>query len=148
MQPTGHEHHIPVLTLPVRQVMRRDFVTVPPTESLADAYQLMRFARLRHLLVEEHGYLVGILSYRDLQDILVSPATHRPAKASSDDPVTRAMRAKPYAITPDTRLCDAATRLCSLRLGCLPVVERTDVRPALVGIVTEVDLLLAAYQSS
>jgi CBS domain-containing protein len=68
-------------------------------------------------------------------------------EASPDDPVAKAMRSKPYAVTPDTRLCDAAARLCSLRLGCLPVVERTDVRPALVGIITEVDLLLAAYQS-
>ncbi len=138
---------MPILTLPVRRVMRRDFVTVPPTETLADAYQLMRFARLRHLLVEEHGYLVGILSYRDLQDILVSQATNRPVEASPDDPVAKAMRSKPYAVTPDTHLCDAAARLCSLRLGCLPVVERTDVRPALVGIIAEVDLLLAAYQS-
>lgn len=146
MQPTAPDRLPEVLSLPVRRVMRRDFVTVPPDELLSEAHHLMRFARLRHLLVEENGRLVGILSYRDLQEALLTQPAGRPAAASPSDPVAKAMRPKPYAITPDTPLRDAAARLCSLHLGCLPVVERHEPRPALIGIITELDLLLAAYQ--
>ena len=135
-----------VLLLPVRRVMRRDFVTVPPGDRLDAARDLMRFARLRHVLVEEDGRLVGILSYRDLQESLLEGGPDRVSHARPDDPVSTAMRPRPYAVTPDTPLRDAASRLCSLRLGCLPVVERQVTRPPLVGLVTETDLLLAAYQ--
>ena len=52
----------------VRQIMRRDFVTVSVHDSLDEAISIMRLARLRHLAVERDGVLVGLLSYRDLQD--------------------------------------------------------------------------------
>lgn len=126
--------------------MRRDFVTIPPHEPLAEAFRLMRFARLRHLLVEEDGCLVGILSYRDLQEALLTHLSGRPGSDLPSAPVSSAMRSEPYAVTPDTSLRDAATRLCSLRLGCLPVVESRTQRPALIGIITELDLLRAAYE--
>lgn len=132
--------------LPVRRIMRRDFLTVAPGETLGGAYQLMRFARLRHLLVEENGVLVGILSYRDLLEAFLATSEQRPGSARPDDTVASAMRPKPYAITPDTLLRDAATRLCSLRLGCLPVVDRSEGPASLVGIVTEADLLQAVFQ--
>jgi CBS domain-containing protein len=56
----------------VRDVMRRDFITIQSGESLLEALQVMRLARLRHLAVVNEGVLVGILSYRDLQDRLVA----------------------------------------------------------------------------
>lgn len=128
--------------------MRRDFLTVPPGESLANALQLMRVARLRHLLVEENHALVGILSYRDLLEVFLAESQIGAGAPRQADPVASAMRAKPYAITPDTLLRDAATRLCSLRLGCLPVVDRREDPAPLVGIVTETDLLQAVYRKA
>lgn len=127
--------------------MRRDFVTVTPQEPLAEAFRLMRFARLRHLLVEDGGDLVGILSYRDLQEALLVYLQEPGVSALPQVPVASAMRRRPFAVTPDTTLHDAATRLCNLRLGCLPVVESEDERRALIGIVTEVDLLRIAFET-
>ena len=128
--------------------MRRDFITIRPDEPVSEAFRLMRFARLRHLLVVEDGYLVGILSFRDLQEELLSMLSEGPAAKLPDDSVASAMRARPYAVTPDTPLRDAAARLCGLRVGCLPVVERRHTGPALIGILTESDLLRAAFETA
>jgi CBS domain-containing protein len=44
-----------------------------------------------------------------------------------------------------TTLASAARRMLRLKIGCLPVVRAGPSGPLLVGIVTESDLLRAAY---
>ncbi len=127
----------------VGQLMRRDFVTVAPDESLAEARQIMRLARLRHLLVVKDGALVGIVSYRDLLELLL--ADGRPPSPHLGDPVEVAMVRAPLSLSPEQSLAYAASRLWRLQLGCLPVVERERTGERLVGLITEVDLLRAAY---
>jgi CBS domain-containing protein len=117
----------------VRDVMRTDFATVSPDESVASARQTMRLARLRHLVVTGEGALIGILSYRDLLEQL--------GDAPSSERVANAMKA-PVTIAPETSLRDAADAMCRYGLGCLPVVTAGG---ALVGLITESDLLRAAY---
>lgn len=138
--------------LTVRDVMRRDFITISRRESLLEALQLMRLARLRHLSIESDGMLVGILSYRDIQDALLADAdTGGPRLAK---PVASGARAAelladaPYSIAPDATLAEAASRLEHLRVGCLPVVEPADRGLRLVGLLTEADLLRAAFGAS
>ncbi len=121
--------------------MRRDFVTVAPDESLAEARQIMRLARLRHLLVVRDGVLVGVLSYRDLLELLLTDG--RPPGLGR--PVEAAMAPSPTYVTPEKPLAYAASRLWQLQLGCLPVVEESEAGARLVGLITEVDLLRAAY---
>jgi CBS domain-containing protein len=120
----------------VQQIMRRDFVCAGPDESLEAARQTMRLARLRHLPVTRGDALVGILSYRDLLerwDRAVSGA------ASVGD----AMRKAPLCVVgPEASLGDAAAWMCRYGYGCLPVTSNAGV---LVGLVTETDLLRAAY---
>ena len=65
------------MSLPVRDVMATDLVTVRPHETARHAYQLMRDHRFRHLPVVEDGRLVGILSDRDLRPVLLSPGLAR-----------------------------------------------------------------------
>ncbi len=126
--------------------MRRDFVTVPAGETLSDALGTMRLARLRHLLVERDGRLAGILSYRDLQDRELDRLSDAgPGSAGPSVIVEQAMMASPYVVTPDTPLATAASRMCQLRVGCLPVVTPDASGGHLVGILTESDLLDAAY---
>ena len=131
----------------VRDVMRRDFITVSSDETLMEALQLMRLARLRHLAVVSEGLLVGVLSYRDLQDELVacldldSPDAPAVAQIKVVDRMTRS----PFSIRPDATLNEAASRLQRLRVGCLPVVEPGEQGLRLVGLLTEMDLLRAAF---
>ena len=122
-------------------------MTVPAGETLADALGTMRLARLRHLLVERDGQLAGILSYRDLQDRELDRLSGEAAPGSPGASVVveQAMMASPYVVTPDTPLATAASRMCQLRVGCLPVVTPDSSGGHLVGILTESDLLDAAY---
>jgi CBS domain-containing protein len=130
----------------IEQIMRRDFVCGDPDESLESARQTMRMGDLRHLLVAEQGRLVGILSYRDVLERLLAGAPRRAASGSVEDLMTRA----PSFVTPGAPLADAADRLCRFGFGCLPVLEAPAGGSAeagrLVGIVTERDLLRAAYR--
>lgn len=123
--------------------MRREFITVEPEETLVEARQIMRVARLRHLLVARDGLLMGILTYRDL---LESGLQHGPATdGDGSRRVAGVMAAFPHAVTPEKPLAHAASRLWQLHVGCLPVVEVTAEGERLVGLITETDLLRAAY---
>ena len=131
----------------VRDVMRRDFITISREESLLEALQLMRLARLRHLVVVSEGVLVGLLSYRDLQDELVAclDLDSPDAPAVAQIQVVDRMSSAPFSIAPDATLSEAASRLEGLRVGCLPVAEPGEQGLRLVGLLTEMDLLRAAY---
>ena len=96
--------------------------------------------------------LVGILSYRDLQDELLAhlePGAWRegmsgPGPAAAVESVLGSA----YSIAPDATLAEAAARLDRLRVGCLPVVELGEQGLRVVGLLTEMDLLRAAYGTS
>jgi acetoin utilization protein AcuB len=131
--------------------MRREFITVAAAESLLEARRTMRLARLRHLLVvDDAGQLVGIVSYRDLQEDALSRAEARPLERWREElreiAVREAMVPSPYFVSPETPANEAALRMARLRLGCLPVCESSGDGTRLVGIVAESDLLLAAWR--
>jgi CBS domain-containing membrane protein len=133
----------------VGDLMRRDFVSVAAGENLLDARRTMQLARLRHLLVVDgQGRLVGILSYRQLQDeVLARAEGASPDQGRSDLrelTVRDVMVATPYHVRPETPADQAARRMLRLHLGCLPVCEN-GAHPRLVGILTESDLLRAAW---
>ena len=134
----------------VRDLMRSDFVSIRAEESLLEALRIMQLARLRHLLVERDGYLAGVLSYRELQDRSLGQRAARPhpdpEAALGAIAVEEAMVHSPFVISPDEPAGDAARRMCNLRVGCLPVCEDRGEGPRLVGILTESDLLRAAYE--
>src|SRR5207248_8757337 len=48
--------------MPIGEAMRTDLPAVPPSTSEAEAAELMRTHYTRHLLVEEKGQVVGIIS--------------------------------------------------------------------------------------
>jgi len=146
---TGGEAALGRISTPrVADLMRREFVTVAPTESLLEVHRTMQLARLRHVLVVDEGRLVGIVSYRDLQDDALARAErlapeHWRAELR-EVAVREAMRASPYFARPETPADAAARRMLRLRLGCLPVCENGRGRPLLVGLLAESDLLRAA----
>ncbi|MEX2208400.1 MAG: CBS domain-containing protein [Myxococcota bacterium] len=133
----------------VGTLMRKNFVSVGSEESLLDADRIMRLARIRHLPVVDAGRLVGLLSHRDVLDASI-------ARLEESDGVERAqhlrgiaiaevMHREPYTATERTSLGDAAQRMLRLKIGCLPVVRHGRRGQEMVGLVTESDLLRAAY---
>jgi len=125
--------------------MRRNFVYIPAETSVSEALGIMRMARLRHAFVEREGQLLGVLSYRELQDREIERLGSSPLAAPPTAVVEEVMLEVPIAVTEDTPLRIAAARMTRFGVGCLAVVEADDRGPRLVGLVSERDLLRAAY---
>jgi len=126
------------------ELMRRDFITVTPEATLDEARQLMRLARLRHLAVVHQGCLVGLLSYRSLLESLLADRRDR-SEARAHPSVATLMVTEPECTTSQCSVDDVAAQLLRLGIGCLPVVDAEGDPPQLIGLVTECDLLRAAY---
>ncbi len=140
--------------LPLRTVatlMRSNFVSAAPDDSLLEADRIMRLARIRHLPVVEKGVLVGLLSHRDVLAASLSGLEHCEPSERLDHlrrvPISQVMQRDLSTGTEATTLADAARRMLGLKIGCLPVVRPGPGGPRLVGILTESDLLRAAYAS-
>lgn len=144
-RPTDRTPGRPVET--VAGLMRRNFITLAPQDSLLEAFQLMRLARLRLLPVVREGVLVGVLGFGDvlravLDELHTAVSAHPALQAI---PVARVMSEPGETVGPGTSLADAARRLCRTATGCVPVVEAARSGPRLLGLVVESDLLRAAF---
>ena len=131
----------------VGEVMRRDFVSLAPGDSMLEAERIMRLGRIRHLPIIESSRLVGVLSHRDLMEGSLASvrdvSTEDRIAHLRSTPIECVMRRDPWTVESDTPLREAAMRMLNLKIGCLPVVEPAG---TVVGLITESDLLLAAYQ--
>lgn len=58
-------------SLPIREAMRTGLPCVPASASEADCAALMRDHYTRHLLVEEDGRVVGVVSMRDIIQLML-----------------------------------------------------------------------------
>lgn len=119
----------------VRDYMSPAPVTVSADADYSQSCRIMEERGLHHLpVLDGSNSVVGILARRDLQ---------LAARYFHESPVENAevMHAPVTTITAGANLADAAERMQSLGIGCLPVYEDGDQR--LVGIITETDLLRA-----
>jgi CBS domain-containing protein len=131
---------------PVSGIMKQSFVAAEPDEPIDEVRQTLRLARMRHLVVTRGGYLVGIVSYREILESLL--ASRSGGARGAPRPVGEVMKPAPAFVSPETSLADAADRMCRYGIGCLPVVAAPgNPREAgsVVGLITESDLLRAAY---
>jgi CBS-domain-containing membrane protein len=136
-----------VASVLVSKVMRTEFASLRAEDRLDLAEQVMKLGRVRHLpVLDAEGRLVGIVSQRDLlraslTTVLEFPADQRRTFLSSVD-VSEVMTRDVQTARPETPLGVAASRMIAHKIGCLPVV-REDGTAA--GLITETDLLVAAY---
>jgi acetoin utilization protein AcuB len=122
--------------------MTRGAATIHSDALAAGAARMMRTRRIRHLpVVDRDKGLVGIVTDRDLRQVLFDPAVQARADRLADalktatvgDVMTRAV----LTVQPDTPLRDAARVMYERKVGALPVVARDRV----VGILSETDVL-------
>jgi len=133
---------------PVSEIMTSEFATLESNDHLDLVDDVMKLGRIRHMPVLEEGKLVGIVSERDLLAASLSKAldfekSERRTFLKAVD-VSEVMTGDVISAAPDTPVREAARLMVRQRIGCLPVVE--DGRP--VGLITETDLLRAAYPVS
>ena len=132
----------------VKDLMSRPPITIAPETPVFEARQMMHTQRVRHLLVMEHGRLVGIVTDRDIRLNLPSPATslsvwevnYLLARLTVREVMTKGV----IIVEPGREARAAAALLLAEKIGALPVVDGDDV----VGIVTETDFLRAYAGSS
>jgi CBS-domain-containing membrane protein len=136
--------------LKVADVMRRQFMSLAPEDSVRDAELTMRLARVRFLPVVRDGTLLGLVSYHRLVRDWLGGLLRRRSRSAADPggrSVDRLMTRAPKALGLESGLDEAASRLAAETLGFLPVVDCAGGSPQLVGVVTETDLLRAAYEN-
>jgi CBS domain-containing protein len=138
---------MPLASIPISRIMRTEFASLRATDRLDLADQIMKLGRVRHLpVLDPDGRIIGIVSNRDLLEasltnVLDFEREQRQSFLHSVD-VAEVMTREVETIAPDAPLAAAASRLVGHRIGCLPVVRDDRV---MVGLVTETDLLAAAF---
>jgi acetoin utilization protein AcuB len=129
---------------PVHDWMTRAPVVVRADAPVAVAVDLLRAGKIRHLpVVDETGRLVGIVTDRDLRQLVFDPmvqeALGETAVTLSGFKVREVMTWGVVSVRPDTDLRAAARLMRERKLGALPVVRDG----AVVGILSETDVLAA-----
>ena len=136
----------PLFRATVSDIMQPSPMTVRADDGMDMTEDLMSLARVRHLPVLDGERLVGVVSLRDLlaysltRALDFEPRERRVFLKSVD--VREAMSRRLITVGPNASQAEAAALMLRNRIGCLPVVDPDG---ALVGIVTETDLLRAAY---
>ena len=123
----------------VRDWMAREVVTVETGTTAAEALALCRKHGIRHLPVLEGGWLIGVISDRDLRS--ATPALGDPSRAEALERIQVGDEMLRDVVTarPEDPVEDAAAAMYKGKIGCLPVVDGDD----LVGIVTSSDVMRA-----
>jgi acetoin utilization protein AcuB len=128
----------------VEQWMTRNPITIEDDTSIIEAIHMMKEKNVRRLPVMCKGRFVGLVTDRMIKE-------YSPGKATSLDtwevhyllsktPVREAMTKKPFTVTPDTDLTEAAQLIHDQKLYGLCVVDATG---ELVGILTTTNILEA-----
>jgi CBS domain-containing protein len=68
----GSDPHLSLLTTPIRSLVKRAPVTLPPSTTLLATAQTMREQRVSSVLLLEEGQLVGLVTDRDLRNRAVA----------------------------------------------------------------------------
>ncbi len=115
------------------QIMSSPLVTLHPSASLREAWELIREKRFRHVpVVSAEGKPVGILSDRDLL-VEASNLEHLGLRR-----VDQVMATHVLTALPQTAIREIARTLLEERIGAMPIVSEHE---ELVGIVTRSDIL-------
>jgi len=126
----------------VSKFMRPHIISVGPDKTLIEIEALMEERKFRHLLVMEEEKLTGIISDRDVKKFRSLFAQTK--TSSKKDEMTLEFKAhqimshNPIVIPPDMLVTDALKIILDSQIGCLPVVNESNV---VVGIFTRTDLL-------
>ena len=130
----------------VRDYMTTELVTVQETDTLLDATMFFVRSTFRHLPVVRGRQLVGVITERDVKQYAPSVLSGISAEDYNSimetTPISRVMARSPITVRPEQSVLEAAKLLYAKRLGCLPVIQDSE----LVGIITTTDVLKVLAQ--
>jgi len=125
----------------VREFMTKEVTSLQETDTLLDATMIFVRSTLRHLPVLRDRILVGVITERDVKQYApsilsgISPDEYN--RLMETTPISRVMTRDPLTVRPDQSIFEAAKILSARRIGCLPVVEDSELK----GIITTTDML-------
>lgn len=126
----------------VADIMSKQVHTVSPDENLAELREIFSGVRYRHLLVEDDGKLVGVISDRDVLAHL-SPFLGTSEERDSDRSqlnlkVRDIMSTRLITVDTETLIDCASILMLENPISCLPVVKPD---MSIVGILSWKDIL-------
>jgi CBS domain-containing protein len=101
----------------ISEVMRENFITVAPEDTLGEVAQQMVELNVGSVVVKDFGRLIGILTERDLLKAMAG-RVH-----TSDARVREWMTADPITASPETDVEEAAQTMLGNGFRHLPVVD-------------------------
>jgi len=105
----------------IADVMRREFITVAPEDTLGEVARKMVDKSMGAVIVKDYGRLIGILTERDMLKAMAA-RVH-----TSDARVRQWMTPDPITITPDVSADEAAQIMLENNFRHLPVMEGSTV---------------------
>jgi acetoin utilization protein AcuB len=124
----------------VKDIMTPKPITIDPDKTLHDALRIMYQHDIRRLPVTEGKKLVGIISDRDIKQVVGRPTVV--SRLTSEEElklsVREVMTRNVVTVEHDTDLREAIELMVENKFGGLPVVDRDQ---NVVGIVSEIDIL-------
>ena len=122
----------------IEEIMKQDVVTLLPSNTVRDALEIMLEYKIRHLpIITENQAVVGIITDRDLKEIVPSTMSDISDKNVYDIKLSEVMTKNPITAHPMDFVEESAVVFYSNKIGSLPIVSNNK----LVGIITETDLL-------
>jgi CBS domain-containing protein len=121
----------------LKEIMRSDVVDVEPAATLQEAAQAMKEGKISSVLVTEDGYLIGILTERDMVKAVAE---------GIDTEITHVrdyMTPTPVAVNPDTTVEEGVAIMMERGFRHLPIV---DGERELKGVVSIRDLARAGIK--
>jgi acetoin utilization protein AcuB len=128
-----------------RELMTPDPLTVTPQASIAEVWDLMREADVRHVPVVQADALVGMVSERDLARVDIARLLNTEGAGAVRDelatPIVRLMSSEVITVGPEADIGEVIELLIEHKIGAVPVVQE-ETREVL-GIISYVDVLRA-----
>jgi CBS domain-containing protein len=128
--------------LTVGDLMHRNVVTARMADNVEATYAAMLEGRFRHMpVVDAKGKLVGILSDRDLRNVLVFINEEDGKRSVVGDrklTVEKVMTRDPMTADADDSVRTIVKLMVKHKIGCMPVCNEAGL---LRGVITETDLL-------
>ena len=115
----------------VKDIMKKDLVTVESTKSIKDAASLMNNQDVGCVIVTKENIPVGILTERDFVKRIAAE------EKELSEPVEKVMSSPLISVKPDDTVWDAAEVMKRKNIHKVPVQDGNEI----VGIVTTTDLV-------
>jgi len=126
------------LLMIVEEIMKTDVATLFPTDTIADAMNVMEARKIRHIpIVNKEGNLVGLVTVAKIRE--ATPSIFRANEHPEDlkKPLETIMERNVITGHPLDFVEETAGLFYEHKISCIPIINDRK----LVGIITETDLL-------